>query len=384
MFESEVLIRNIKKLRESKGISQKELAERLFISGQAISKWERGLAVPDIEKICMLAEIFGVSVDSMLGYSNERKPLMVAVDGGGTKAEYIVFDKNGKIYERLVTEGSNPNFYGRDKVCEKLKENINMLMNVRSNIQGVYIGSAGFLTGDNGEYIKSYLRNAFPALKIKCTGDIFNAMACGTEEEKCICSISGTGNIAFAYKNGDYKRYGGYGVLFDKAGSGYDIGREGLLAALQEADGLGEKTLITPLVENRIGGAVFGALTSLYNENVSYIASFAESVFEALKKGDGIAKKIVEESTSRVAHIINTAYTQNTDCTQVVLAGSLYKNSYFYDSVKSKLKKDLQCTVAEKPQVYGACILCLKMMGYPTNGLKKNFDKEYNLIMRGN
>ena len=332
----------------------------------------------------MLAEIFSVSVDSLIGCSYEREPLMVAVDGGGTKTEYIVFDKHGKIYERLLTEGVNPNFYGRDKVCKRFKENITALVNVRPNIRGIYIGSAGFLTGDNAEYIRSSLRNAFPALKIKCTGDIFNAMASGTESENCICSISGTGNITFAYKNGEYTRYGGYGVLFDKAGGGYDIGREALFAALQEADGLGDKTLITPMVESRLGGIVFSSLMSLYNENVSYIASFAEMVFEALEKGDRVAYEIVEESTSRVAYTINTAFTQNPECTEVVVAGSLYNNNYFFNSVKSKLNPALRCIRAENPQVYGACILCCRMMDYPTDGIKENFSNEYKLILRGN
>ena len=57
---------NIKKQRERHGFTQAELAHRLYVSFQAISAWERGLSLPDLEKVMHMAEIFGVSVDILL------------------------------------------------------------------------------------------------------------------------------------------------------------------------------------------------------------------------------------------------------------------------------------------------------------------------------
>ena len=383
MFDITLLAQNIKKYRKSKRFSQTELGEKLFVTGQTISKWERGTSLPEIDKICMLAEILGVSLDVMFGFSAEHESLMVGIDGGGTKTEYIVFDKDGKIYERVLTEGSNPNFYGREKVCESIKENISSLIEIRPRIKGVFVGSAGFYSGDNAEYVRAYLKKAFPALKIRCAGDIMNAVASGTDEEKCICSISGTGNITFVYRDDTLTRYGGYGYLFDKAGSGYDLGRDALYTALREADGLGEKSLVTDLVESRLGGRTFDSVQSLYNADVSYIASFSQIVFHALEKGDAVAQRIIENNTEYIANIINTAYKNNPDCHCLVLTGSLYKNDYFYNSVCKKLDPGLKPICSAKPQVYGACILCCKMMGYATDGLKKNFSNEYELLTNG-
>ncbi len=53
-------------LRRAKGWSQEELAEKLGVSRQSVSKWEGGLAVPEIDKIIMLSEIFEVSTDYLL------------------------------------------------------------------------------------------------------------------------------------------------------------------------------------------------------------------------------------------------------------------------------------------------------------------------------
>ena len=53
-------------LRRARSMSQEELADKLFISRQAVSKWESGQCVPDIDNIVRLSEIFGVSCDYLL------------------------------------------------------------------------------------------------------------------------------------------------------------------------------------------------------------------------------------------------------------------------------------------------------------------------------
>ena len=58
---------NLKYLRKMKGLTQEELAYKLNVSRQSVTKWESGQALPDIEKIKELAYIFSVSVDSLIG-----------------------------------------------------------------------------------------------------------------------------------------------------------------------------------------------------------------------------------------------------------------------------------------------------------------------------
>ena len=53
-------------LRKLKGLTQAQLAEKLGISAQAVSKWESGLSCPDIMMLVPLADIFGVSTDMLL------------------------------------------------------------------------------------------------------------------------------------------------------------------------------------------------------------------------------------------------------------------------------------------------------------------------------
>lgn len=60
--------KNIKRLRQNKGITQEQLGDALEISGQAVSKWENETSLPDITILPTLADYFGISIDELLGY----------------------------------------------------------------------------------------------------------------------------------------------------------------------------------------------------------------------------------------------------------------------------------------------------------------------------
>lgn len=60
------LAERLQDLRKSAGYSQEEVAERLDVSRQAVSKWESGQGNPEIENIIKLAELFRVSTDYIL------------------------------------------------------------------------------------------------------------------------------------------------------------------------------------------------------------------------------------------------------------------------------------------------------------------------------
>ena len=60
-------------LRKEKGISQEELADKLGVSRQAVSKWERGEASPDTDNLIELAKIYNISLDELVGNKKEEK-----------------------------------------------------------------------------------------------------------------------------------------------------------------------------------------------------------------------------------------------------------------------------------------------------------------------
>lgn len=62
-------------LRKGKGTTQEELAEKMGVSSQAVSKWENDISCPDIQSLPKLAKLLGVSVDELL--SGERSEVQV-------------------------------------------------------------------------------------------------------------------------------------------------------------------------------------------------------------------------------------------------------------------------------------------------------------------
>ena len=71
---------NLKTLRKQKGFSQEELATRLHVVRQTISKWEKNLSVPDADTLIRLAEILEVSVSELLGANIENEKIAITLE----------------------------------------------------------------------------------------------------------------------------------------------------------------------------------------------------------------------------------------------------------------------------------------------------------------
>ena len=83
---AQMLNENIKAIRKSKGLSQEELAVKLNVVRQTISKWEQGLSVPDSDMLILISEVLETPVSTLLGETiTEPKPQPIppatAMDG---------------------------------------------------------------------------------------------------------------------------------------------------------------------------------------------------------------------------------------------------------------------------------------------------------------
>ena len=65
---------NLADMRKRKGLSQEALAEKLGVSRQAVSKWERGESSPDTDTLIELSRLYGVSLDVLVGNRQEDTP----------------------------------------------------------------------------------------------------------------------------------------------------------------------------------------------------------------------------------------------------------------------------------------------------------------------
>ncbi|MBO5257369.1 MAG: helix-turn-helix transcriptional regulator, partial [Clostridia bacterium] len=89
---------NLKRLRQSCGLTQEQLAERLGVSFQSVSRWENGLSYPDIELIPEIAAFFEVSTDVLMGVEKAtmeqnlaRDKKILRMDEFETAEEHLAF-----------------------------------------------------------------------------------------------------------------------------------------------------------------------------------------------------------------------------------------------------------------------------------------------------
>ncbi|MBO5884497.1 MAG: helix-turn-helix transcriptional regulator [Clostridia bacterium] len=67
------IAKNIGELRKANKLTQLELAEKLNYSDKAISRWERGDTLPDIDVLCQICELFGVSFEYLISKNTEKE-----------------------------------------------------------------------------------------------------------------------------------------------------------------------------------------------------------------------------------------------------------------------------------------------------------------------
>ena len=97
---------NLVSLRKLHDLSQEELADRLQVSRQTLSKYETGESLPDIERCKQLAEIFGVSLDDLVNYDTAATGLNEPPKGRhafglvtvGDKGQIVIPAKARKIF----------------------------------------------------------------------------------------------------------------------------------------------------------------------------------------------------------------------------------------------------------------------------------------------
>ena len=82
----------IQEHRKKNGLSQEELGQRLLVSRQTVSLWEKDQTLPTVDNLLLLKEIFGISVDELLGVEGKQEEYFRSV------LELIVLMENALRY----------------------------------------------------------------------------------------------------------------------------------------------------------------------------------------------------------------------------------------------------------------------------------------------
>ena len=351
---------NLRTVRRERRMTQRALAEQLGYSEKAVSKWEGGHSLPPSAILPEIARALLVGIDDLFTEGGDIL-YYLGIDGGGTKTDFILTDAEGLIRARVTLEASNPNDVGEEAMRAVLGRGILSVMRGYAYAKtSVFAGIAGGITGKNRELILAFL-GEYRFGAVSCGSDAENALAAGLGNGDGIAVILGTGSIAFARHGGTVTRYGGFGYLFGDVGSGFAIGRDGILAALREEEGSGPATAITGAATAQLGGgSVLSQLAGFYRDGKRAVAAIAPLVFDAYRAGDAVAAEILERNAGGIAELIGAAARQSTGnapLTVVLCGGLTAYHDILIPMLYRALGKDSEryrIGVCERPMVYGA------------------------------
>lgn len=127
------LSENISKYRKEKQMTQEDLASALGVTFAAVSKWERGVATPELSLIVRMAGLFGMSTDSLIGYEIENKNIKILID----KTDKLIASK---------------------KYQEALDEINDALARYPNNFKIVYLGAKTYYIAGFKQHKKEYFK----------------------------------------------------------------------------------------------------------------------------------------------------------------------------------------------------------------------------------
>ena len=198
----------IYELRAKKGLSQEELAEKVFVTRQAVSRWETGETIPNIDTLKLLSKLFDVSINTLLGSPRELicgccgMPLedcnISKETDGNFNEEYCKWCYSGgeytlDIWKRYAKTGGKEKF---EEFKEQLIHELNTLLDIEGlpKVENLNVLPGEFVnmeyTLPNGEKVKflddkqTYLASQLEG-ETKCYGIVASMdflLVCSYEE----------------------------------------------------------------------------------------------------------------------------------------------------------------------------------------------------------
>jgi N-acetylglucosamine kinase-like BadF-type ATPase len=309
-----------------------------------------------------------------------KKQLVIGMDGGATKTAALLSDLDGVVIAEETGGASNPQVVGPEKsadVIVNLVEKLCGKANCSTNqVLAVVAGLAG--AGREGDKMRVKTATLAEAKRRKVTvgrmtieSDGRIALEGAFKGRPGIILIAGTGSFALAKDHkGGIHRAGGWGRVVGDEGSGFVIGRDGLNVVAKHIDGRGKTTMLTKLVDEKLGlSNQEKIINGVYRENFD-VATVAPLVIEAAEAKDVECARILNKATFELSEHVRTLVNKIEESSRrrskisLAFIGSLISHDNIYQRILTqKITFSLpQVTVIapEAPPGYGAVLLSIR------------------------
>jgi len=306
----------------------------------------------------------------------------LGIDGGGTRTAAWLADGDGKILARAESGPSNPHKVGLAAAQREILKAYRTCLReagIRSSathlrrrpvLSAVGAGIAGVERLTMYRPLLAWMRRSIPARHCLLTSDAAIALAAAVRDAAGIIVNAGTGSIAYARDDqGEMLRAGGWGIPFDDRGSGYDLGRKAVAAALEAFDGRGPRTT---LMERICDHLRLGDITAVVAQQLDpqQVAALFPLVMEAAREGDLVARHLCDDAARDLADLA-VALLKRAGWTRrampVVTTGGVFQSSILIRRAFARhlrrMAPQARVQMLERPPVEGALWLARALDG---------------------
>jgi glucosamine kinase len=310
-----------------------------------------------------------------------RKPLVLGIDGGGTKTIGLVGDMSANILARREVGATNPNVVGFDSAAQNIHK---LILQCSADVgcspaelRSVVLALAGAGQESTRKRLKEAVGGLFASdktaagssksLPIGVETDARAALEGAFDGGPGVVIIAGTGSIVIGKtQHGDILTVGGWGRTLGDEGSGYHIGREALRAVTLQYDRRGDATKLRDIFGERFQWkSREDIITAVYQEKFD-LSKLAPVVMEVAADNDIVAQKLLQHAALQLAEQARGIVMQMGILRKVglVMSGGLIDHETVYsNTLHMKLMKlfpQVDIRPALHPPAHGAVLLAIE------------------------
>lgn len=241
-------------------------------------------------------------------------PVIIAVDGGGTKTQVAVMTKEGHLLSSATGGVSNAQTVGADVATANLADTVDCALAAAAEAGPIRVEHAAlYMSGLDLPAETEALAEAISGLpwavpSMVLGNDMQALLRAGTSEPNAIAVVCGTGNNAIGVReDGTVERFLALGSLSGDWGGGWQLGQQGLWHAARSEDGRGEQTVLAETLPAALGFANLSALIeALHFGTLSErtLGDLAPAIVAAAEAGDPVALRIIDRQSKEIADFV--------------------------------------------------------------------------------
>ena len=262
--------------------------------------------------------------------------LFLGVDGGQSSTTVLIGDESGRVLG--AGEAGPCNHAGAEEGRARFERAVNEGLRAacaRAGLDAATVRFESACLGMSGgpDDKQAILAGMLRAEHLMVTTDAAIALSGATATGQGIATIAGTGSIAFGRNaEGRTARAGGWGYIFGDEGSGFDIARQALRAALRMEEGWGPPTSLRQALLEATGSRNANQVLHLFYTSEwprSRVAALAPLVDAAAAEGDAVAMGILNRAAIELAMLVAAVRSQlwkPGDAVEVAYIGGVFQS----------------------------------------------------------